>query len=51
MPPALVARAWSGDGSENAPLTSRPVAVALGSETDSVAEPALEITFADSVAS
>ena len=36
----------SGDGSENVPLTRRPVAVEDGSATDSVASPAVEITVA-----
>src|SRR3954465_11468904 len=43
---ALRARACSGCGSENAPLTRRPVAVALGSATLSSASPAVEITLA-----
>jgi len=42
----LVARACSGDGSENAPLTRCPVLVGLGSDTLSSASPAVEITFA-----
>src|SRR3954471_9464569 len=33
-------------GKAKVPLTSRPVAVALGSPTESVASPALEITVA-----
>src|SRR3954471_1343998 len=36
----------SGDASENAPLTSRPGAVGLGSATVSVASPAVEMTVA-----
>ena len=47
--PALAA-ACSGDGSENVPLTRWPVAVALGSATDSAASPAVEITLAVVVA-
>jgi hypothetical protein len=43
---ALRARACSGCGSENAPLTRWPVAVSLGSATLSVASPAVEITAA-----
>ena len=46
VPAALVAAACRADGSENAPLTRWPVAVALGSATDSVASPAVEITLA-----
>ena len=46
MPPALVARAMIGAASENAPLTRRPVAVLLGSETLSTPSPAVEITLA-----
>ena len=42
---ALRARAWSGCARENAPLTRRPVAVELGSETLSSASPADEITL------
>ena len=40
------ARACSGDGSENAPLTSWPVAVDAGSATLSVASPAVETVVA-----
>ena len=40
------APARSGCGSENAPLTSLPVAVSLGSATDSSALPAVEMTLA-----
>jgi hypothetical protein len=46
VPTALVALAVTGWASVNVPLTSLPVFVALGSETVSVASPALEITFA-----
>ena len=46
MPAGLVARACSVDGSANAPLTSLPVAVALGSAIESAAEPAVEMTLA-----
>ena len=42
-PPAL---ACSVCGSANVPLTSLPVAVLLGSATERVASPAVEITFA-----
>src|SRR4051812_39895043 len=44
--PALVPRAWSGCGSENAPLTRWPVAVEDGSATLKSASPAVEITLA-----
>ena len=43
---ALVALACRACGSENVPLTRRPVATGLGSATLSVASPAVEITFA-----
>ena len=43
---ALRARACSGCGSENVPLTRCPVAVALGSATLSAALPAVEMTVA-----
>src|SRR4051795_4219348 len=43
---ALRARACSGCGRLNAPLTRCPVAVALGSATLSVASPAVEMTLA-----
>jgi hypothetical protein len=46
VPAGLVASAVSGEGSENAPLTRWPVAVLLGSATDSAALPAVEITLA-----
>ena len=42
---ALVALACSGCGSENVPLTRWPVAFELGSATDSVASPAVEMTL------
>ena len=45
---ALVALTCSGCDSANVPLTSLPVAAALGSETDSVALPAVLMTDADS---
>jgi len=48
--PALAAETVSGLGSANAPLTSLPVSVVLGSATDSVASPAVEITVAVVVA-
>ena len=48
--PAL-ASAWSGSASANVPLTSRPVAVLLGSLTDSAASPAVEMTVAVVLAS
>ena len=51
MPAALVARACSFDGSANAPLTSWPVSVELGSAIDRFAEPAVEITLAVVLAS
>ena len=51
VPAALVALAMSGCGSENEPLTSRPVAFELGSAMLSIASPALEITLADVEAS
>ena len=50
MPAGLVATAFRAVGSENAPLTRWPGAVALGSVTDSVASPAVEITLAVVVA-
>src|SRR5690242_7206302 len=43
---ALVARACSGWGSENAPFTRWPVATDDGAATLSSASPAVEITFA-----
>ena len=43
---ALRARACSGCGSENVPLTRWPVAVLDGSATLSVASPAVEMTLA-----
>ena len=43
---AFRARAWSGCGSENVPLTRWPVFVLLVSATLRVASPAVEITFA-----
>ncbi len=43
---AFVARACNRGGSENVPLTRWPVAVALGSATESAAEPAVEMTLA-----
>jgi hypothetical protein len=43
---ALRARACSGCGSENVPLTRRPVATGLGSATLKRASPAVEITLA-----
>src|SRR4051794_20595711 len=43
---ALRARAWSGSGSTNVPLTRWPVPVELGSETLSSASPAVEMTLA-----
>ena len=43
---AARALTFSGCGSENAPLTSCPVAVELGSATLSAASPAVEITLA-----
>ena len=46
VPFALDARAPRGCGSANVPLTRRPVFVVLGSETLSVASPAVEITLA-----
>jgi hypothetical protein len=46
----LRARACSGCGSENAPLTRWPVAVLLVSATLSTASPAVLITFAVVVA-
>ena len=42
----LVPTAFSAVGRLNAPLTSRPGAVLLGSVTDSVASPAVEMTLA-----
>src|SRR3954447_11912347 len=42
----MVPRPPSGDVRAKAPLTSRPVAVVLGSATLSVASPAVEITVA-----
>src|SRR4051794_4928011 len=42
----VFARACSGSVSAKVPLTSRPVATLLGSLTDSVASPAVEITVA-----
>src|SRR4051812_47076979 len=50
VPAALAALAVSVCGSENAPLTRRPVAFGLGSATLSVASPAVEITLAVVVA-
>ena len=44
------ALACSVSGSANAPLTSLPVLVVLGSATLSVASPAVEMTFAVVVA-
>ena len=46
VPAALAAIACSAEGSEKAPLTRRPVAVALGSATVSSASPALVVTVA-----
>src|SRR3954468_6570044 len=46
VPAGLVADAFSADGSENAPLTRWPGAVALESETLSNASPAVEMTLA-----
>ena len=46
LPAGLVALACSGCGSEKLPLTRWPVATELGSETESVPSPAVEITFA-----
>ena len=43
---AVRAAAISVCGSENVPLTRWPVAVALGSATESVASPAVEMTVA-----
>src|SRR5689334_17861894 len=43
---AFRARACSGCGRLNAPLTRWPVAALLGSATDSVASPAVDTTFA-----
>src|SRR3954469_72707 len=42
----MTPRPCSGEARANAPLTSRPVLVALGSATDSFASPALEVTVA-----
>src|SRR4051794_15613974 len=42
----VLAWAWTGWASEKAPLTRRPGAVGLASETDRVASPAVEITVA-----
>ena len=47
---AVPVPACSVCGSVNAPLTSLPVLVGLGSATDSVASPAVEMTFAAVVA-
>ena len=44
--PGLVPTAFSAVGRLNAPLTRRPGALLLGSVTDSVASPAVEMTFA-----
>ena len=46
VPPGLVAMTCSGCASVNVPFMSLPVFVELGSATDSVASPAVEITFA-----
>ena len=43
---ALRARAWSGSGSTNVPLTRWPVPTEVGSATLSSASPAVEMTFA-----
>ena len=42
----MFALASTAFASENAPFTSRPVAVGLGSATDSSASPAVLVTFA-----
>ena len=47
VPPALDALTCSGAVSANAPLTSRPRAFELGSNTDSAPSPADEITVGD----
>src|SRR3954447_3031297 len=46
VPPMLDAFACSTDGSANVPFMSLPVLLVLGSEIDSVASPAVEITLA-----
>ena len=50
-PAGLVAEARNACGSEKAPFTRWPVAVADGSATDSAALAAVLITFADVLAS